>query len=224
VETVEYAPGRLADTYGEISSRRVLLWHGAQTNARATVRLLAEMLACRGANVIVPDWNSHSSDGGRADLLNSIDFARGPTAHPDGLVLVGWSLGGAAAAGLSLHPQRFGVALVHTVCIAGAFMAREPITGGQPLAQVPNDGAGVSFTLLHGVKDDVVPVTISQSFASRLREVGWPVEVIEVDADHGAIAGATYDPISDRYASAQDTETRAVASDVAARIASVLAC
>lgn len=224
METAEYAPGRLADLFGEPSRPGVLIWHGSQSDARGTVRPLAEMLSSRGAYVIVPDWNSHSADGGRSDLLNSVQFARERAANPGGLVLVGWSLGGVAAAGLSIHALRFGVSLAHTVCLAGAFMAKDPISGTDVLAEVPTDGVGSPFTLLHGLKDNVVPLAISQSFASRLREVGWPVELTALDIDHGAIAGATYDPIADRYAPAHDTDTRAAASDVAARIADVLPC
>jgi len=191
-----------------------------QTDARAAVRPLAEILADR-AHVFVPDWNSHSADGGHADLLNSFGFARRLAVSSDGLVLVGWSMGGAAAAGLAIHAKQFDAPVAHTVCLAGAFMATDPISGQVP-GQLPAGDVGAPFTLLHGVMDDVVPPAISRSFASRLREEGWPVELVELDADHGSIAGATYDPATDRYGPADDAETRAVARAVAARIAAVL--
>jgi dipeptidyl aminopeptidase/acylaminoacyl peptidase len=47
--------------------------------------------------------------------------------------------------------------------------------------------------LLHGVADDVIPIGSSRSFASTLERNGWPVEFVELGADHGAIAGAAYD-------------------------------
>jgi hypothetical protein len=47
--------------------------------------------------------------------------------------------------------------------------------------------------------------------------------VVELDTDHGAIAGARYDPAADRYRAAEDPPTLAVASDVADRIAAVVA-
>jgi dienelactone hydrolase len=217
VETVEYTSGRRADLYGDDAARTVLMWHGAQTDARATMRRLAERVAEHGLGVVVPDWNSHADDSGRADLLRSLEFTR--RRSTDGLVLVGWSLGGVAAAGVTVHARRLGVRLAHTVCLAGAFMVRDPISG-EPL---PTDLAGYSdrspFTLLHGVTDDVIPVAVSQAFAATLAAARWPVALAEVTADHGSIAGATYDSVNDRYFAADDPRTLAVAADVASRIA-----
>ncbi|PRC62027.1 esterase, partial [Mycobacterium sp. ITM-2017-0098] len=58
---------------------------------------------------------------------------------------------------------------------------------------------GSPITLLHGVHDDVVPVTASREFAAGLERVGWPVSLVELDTDHGAIAGARYDATVDQY-------------------------
>ncbi|WP_096291188.1 alpha/beta hydrolase [Mycobacterium ahvazicum] len=214
MQTMEYAPGRLADVFGDRTQPAVLVWHGMQANARTVVRPLARLLAECGAYVVVADWDSHSHDGGRADLLGSVEFMR---QRSDGFVLVGWSMGGLAAAGLSL--TRGDVPLTHTVCLAGAFTVPDPITG-----RIPGDGlspgpAGPPFTLLHGLADDVIPVTASRGFASRLEAVGWPVQLVELAADHGSIAGAEYDPAADRYHAAEQAD---VASEVAARIAAVL--
>jgi dienelactone hydrolase len=223
VQTVEYASGRLVDLFGDPEKPTVLMWHGAQTNARLTMRPLAERVAGHGFAVAVADWDSHAEDGGRADLLQSLQFARDRSANPDDLVLVGWSLGGAAAAGATIHAARLDVRIAHTVCLAGAFMVREAVTG-QPL---PTDLADyhdrTPFTLLHGAADDVVPIDVSQEFAATLRRNQWPVEVAELATDHGAIAGATYDSAADRYAPGEDAQTLAVADDVAARIASAAA-
>jgi len=71
---------------------------------------------CHGAEVLAPDWNSHAADGGRGDLLASLRLAREFADHPNGMVLVGWSLGGVAAAALTLEAARFDVQLAHTVC------------------------------------------------------------------------------------------------------------
>ncbi|MGH9206670.1 MAG: esterase, partial [Acidimicrobiales bacterium] len=51
METVEYAPGRLVDVFGRPAQRTVLLWHGQQTDARAAVRPLAELVAGHGLGV-----------------------------------------------------------------------------------------------------------------------------------------------------------------------------
>jgi dienelactone hydrolase len=223
MDTVEYAPGRLVDLFGEPTPPMALMWHGMQTDARAAVRPLAERLAARGVRVMVPDWNSHATDGGRRDLLASVRFALARNAVTDGLVLVGWSMGGLAAAGLTIQADRLQVPLRHTVCLAGAFAARDPISGGHLEAGLSTAAVGAPFTLLHGVLDDVVPVAASRAFATSLERVSWPVEVVELATDHGAIAGARYDPAADRYDAADDAPTLAVAGDVADRIAAVVA-
>ena len=83
METVEYAAGRLADVFGEPTQPTVLLWHGQQPDARSSVRPLAELIAGHGLGVIAPDWDSYAHDGGRADLLDSVHFARERVDHPD---------------------------------------------------------------------------------------------------------------------------------------------
>lgn len=219
VDTVEYSPGRSADVYGDPSQPTVLMWHGAQTDSRAAMRPLAERVHRRGASVVLADWDSHADDGGRTDLLASARFAAERTdSRP--LVLVGWSMGGLAAAGLTLQAPQIGVDVAHTVCLAGAFMVRDPISG----AALPADlsGVPVPFTLLHGADDDVVPADASRDFAAVLARNDWPVECVVVAADHGSIAGATYDPTADRYSAATDAATLAVADDVAARIGAAL--
>lgn len=221
--TQEYAPGRAVDLIGDMSAPTVLLWHGMQTDSRTALRPLAEMLAERGVGVVVVDWDSHADDGGRADLLNSVDFARKFPGAAVGLTLVGWSMGGVAAAGLTIHAARLEVPLMHTVCLGGAFMARDPISGEFVGDGLTSEGVGSPFTLLHGVHDDVVPVTASRDFAADLQRVGWPVNVVELDTDHGAIAGARYDESVDQYFPADDAQTRKTAADVATRIAATVA-
>jgi dipeptidyl aminopeptidase/acylaminoacyl peptidase len=220
--TQEYASGRAVDLLGDMSAPTVLLWHGMQTDSRTAVRPLAEMLSDHGVAVVVPDWDSHADDGGRTDLLNSVDFATKLPGAAGGLTLVGWSMGGVAAAGLTLHADRFEVPLVHTVCLGGAFMARDPISGGHVGDGLTSGRVGAPVTLLHGVNDDVVPVTASREFAAGLERVGWPVSLVELDTDHGAIAGARYDASVDRYFAAGDEQTRRTAADVAARIAATM--
>jgi dipeptidyl aminopeptidase/acylaminoacyl peptidase len=221
METVEYAAGRLVDVFGGSAQHSVLLWHGQQANARASVRRLAELLAGHGLGVIVPDWNSHADDGGRSDLLRSVHFAREWVADPDGLVLVGWSMGGVAAAGLTIQARRLGIGFAHTVCLAGAFMVADPIFGRVPATQLKGGARRCPFTLLHGVSDGVIPVTVSHDFASALRHKDWPVQVVELSADHGSIAGAAYDTAADRYCAAEDPDTLTVAAEVAGCIAAV---
>jgi dienelactone hydrolase len=224
METAEYAPGRLVDLYGDPSDPTVLLWHGMQTDSRGAVVLLAEAIAVHRLFVVAPDWNSHAPDAGRSDLFSSVDFARQHCTDSEHLIVVGWSMGGLAAAGLTLHAEELGGVIGHTVCLAGAFTATDPISGRRLFDDATGHGEGrasTPFTLLHGLHDDVVPLTASMTFAASLERAGWPVEVIELDADHGSIAGARYDASADRYAPAEDEQTLAVVHDVAARIAAV---
>jgi dipeptidyl aminopeptidase/acylaminoacyl peptidase len=216
---VEYAHGRTLDLFDEAAGPTVLMWHGAQTDARSAMRPLAELVAGHGLTVVVPDWNSHADDAGRDDLLQSAQFAR-ELAGSDGVVLVGWSLGGVAAAGLTIHAEQFKMTVTHTVCLAGAFMVRDPITAAHLPRELPARRS--PFTLLHGAADDVVPVEASRAFAATLNENQWPVELVELAADHGSIAGAVYDRGRDRYFAAEDPDVLAVAADVARRIATVV--
>lgn len=222
VRTVEYAPGRRADVFGEPAPSTILLWHGAQTDARAAVGPLAGMLAGRSAVVVAPDWNSHADDGGRADLLRSLEFTCNLATDTGRILLVGWSMGGAAAAGVTLRAAQYGFAPALTVCLAGAFMVPDPISG-EPLTDgLSAAEVGSPFSLLHGLADDVVPVDASRDFAARLERIGWPVQVVELAADHGSIAGADYDALADRYEPAKDGPARVVAQQVAGLIAAML--
>jgi dienelactone hydrolase len=217
VQTTDYASGRLIDLHGDPADPVVLLWHGRQTDARASVRVLAELLAARGRHVLAPDWNSHAADSGHADLLASMAFARRRSVDPDAVVLVGWSMGGLAAADLTVNTD---LRVAHTVCLAGAFMVPGPLSR-QPVADGLAGREPSPITLLHGRDDDVVPVTASRDFRDALQAAGWPVEFAELAADHGSIAGARYDADGDRYVPAEDDATRWVADDVAGRIAAV---
>ncbi len=219
METVEYSPGRLVDLFGDPTRQTVLVWHGMQTDARTSLRPLAELVAGHGLAVVVPDWDSDADDKGRGDLVQSAYFAQQRGARADGLVVVGWSMGGVAAAGLAVAARRLDIRVRHTVCLAGAFMAPDPISGRELKTDVLGNGPQSPFTLLHGVADDVVPISASRAFVSDLEENGWPVDMVELDADHASIAGATYDPAAGRYSAADDSATLAVAADVAARIA-----
>ncbi len=141
------------------------------------------------------------------------------------MVLVGWSMGGVAAAALTVNSASFDVSFAHTVCLAGAFSVRAPISGRLVAEDVDGSSAAAGsrtpFTLLHRTSDDVVEVAVSAAFADALRRADWPVAFEELDADHGSIAGAVYDTDLDEYLPAQDRPTLRVADAVAARIAAL---
>ncbi|MGI9084676.1 MAG: alpha/beta hydrolase [Aeromicrobium sp.] len=193
METVDYARGRSVDVHPGTGAGHVLLWHGRGPNERGVLVTLAGLVADRGPTVIVPDWSSESDDGGRADLLRSLRFARETVEaageDPDSVVLVGWSLGGTAAAGLTIHARRLGVGIAHTVCLAGGFTAPDPISGVLLTGSLPHGESRSPFTLIHGVADDISPVAATHAFAQSLQLAEWPVEVVELPTDHVGIVG-----------------------------------
>lgn len=224
METLEYAPGRLADLHPGAGAGQVLLWHGRGPNERGVLSTLAGLVADRGPTVVVPDWSSEAEDGGRADLLRSLRFARERVEadghDPDALVLVGWSLGGTAAAGLTINARRLGVGVTRTVCLAGGFVAPDPISGAVLSGRLPTTHDTSPFTLIHGIADDVAPVAMSRAFAQVLEQSQWPVELVELPTEHYGIVGTAFDAASDTCAPATDEKTLAVVTEVVDRITS----
>ena len=224
MDTVEYAPGRPADVHPGSGDGHVLVWHGRGPNERGVLATLAGLVAERGPTVVVPDWNSENDDGGRADLLRSLRFTRemveADGADPGSLALVGWSLGGTAAAGLTIHARRLGVAVSRTVCLAGGFVAPDPISGEVLTSGLPTTPHTSPFTLIHGIADDVAPVAMSRAFAQALELAHWPVELLELPTEHFGIVGTVFDDARDTCRPATDLKTLALAAEVADRITS----
>ncbi len=222
MDTVEYAPGRPADVHPGSADGHVLLWHGRGPNERGVLATLAGLVSERGPTVLVPDWSSENEDGGRADLLRSLRHAReiveADGADPGSLVLVGWSLGGTAAAGLTINARRLGVAVSRTVCLAGGFVAPDPVSGNVLTGSLPTTPHTSGFTLIHGIADDVAPVAMSRAFAQALELAHWPVQLLELPTDHFGIVGTTYDASRDTCLPATDEKTLALVADVADRI------
>lgn len=189
---VEYAPGRHLDIFGEPSTHTVLLWHGSGPNERAVLSPLAAMVAARGVRVLVPDWDSTAADGGRADLLRSVTYAR-ELGNP--FVVAGWSLGGTAAASLALHARRLGLGFVPAVCLAGAFAATDPLSGTPFASIAPSPRNTGSIRLIHGTLDDVADVAGSRVFTAVLRHAGWDTGLTELPVDHAGIVGTTYEAV-----------------------------
>jgi predicted esterase len=227
VDTVEYAPSRLADVHAGSGAGHVLLWHGRGPNERGVLATLAGLVADRGPTVVVPDWSSDADDHGRADLLRSLRFTRETVeaqgGDPDSLVLAGWSLGGTAAAGLTINGRRLGVGVAGTVCLAGGFVAPDPISGEQLTGSLPRIDNTSPFTLIHGIADDIAPVAMSRAFAQALELAHWPVELVELPTDHAGIVGTTLDDAQEHYQPATDEKAIAVVIEVADRIAAVIA-
>jgi predicted esterase len=206
---VDYGLGKLADIY---RPRRagpaplVLLWHGVGVDERDVLEPLASEVAGLGIAVVVPDWESEVTDGGRAHLLASLDFARGLarersaelTVGADGeFVLAGWSRGSRMAASLAFNSETVGGwGPSAVVCLAGGFRrgtAMSPV-GNAPIADIARTAAKpVPFHLVHGARDAQVDIQQSRDFAAAAASRGWPVLLAEPDTDHAGIVMTEWD-------------------------------
>jgi predicted esterase len=203
---VPYGHGQKLDIYTPRhagSSSVVLLWHGAGADERDVLEPVAGAAAELGVTVIVPDWQSGTPDGGRAQLLGSVSFTRqrcaaghGGSPGDRGIVLAGWSRGGKAAAGLAVNQEAAGGwRPAAVVCLGSGFRSPAPTTGTSPLQDLARTAAApVPFWLVHGTKDRVVDPGRSREFAVLLAERGWPARLEEPPTDHAGVIMAEYDP------------------------------
>jgi acetyl esterase/lipase len=148
------------------------------------------------------------------DVAAAIDaLADLPEVDADTVVVVGHSAGGqlalwaagrhrlppgVAGAGPRVAPK--GAVALAGVCdlvrgaLEGLGGGAVPAFMGGPPEQVPDRYAATSPSLLlplrvrqllvHGTRDDVVPVALSHTYAETARKVADPVHLVELDADH----------------------------------------
>lgn len=223
--TEEHAPGRLADVHGDDGAGVVLLWHGRGADSRTVVADLAGEIAGHGWCVVVPDWDSSAPDGGRSDLLSSLEHARGvATARaidPDRLVVAGWSLGGTAAVGLVMQAPALGIRVAATVLLSPGDGPRalDPFTGEPLPAPFPAAPHAGPVHVVSATRDDIATPDLVRGLEARLRAAGWPTTWTEVEADHGSIAMTRYDVDLDRFVPADDEATLAAGRRVAEIVA-----
>jgi surfactin synthase thioesterase subunit len=114
----------------------VLVWPDAG-QAECDVRAV---LGGVPAELVIGSWDPGADDRGRADLLTSVRMARDLISardrDPDGLALVGFGLGGVAAAGLTRYAKRLGIDLGLVVAVAGRWDEPDPFSGA-PLGGLP---------------------------------------------------------------------------------------
>jgi predicted esterase len=200
---VDYGVGEALDVYrpaGATGRPTVLFWHGMGVAERAVLVHLGEALAGLGAVVFIPDWRSDAADGGRAHLLGSLDFVRERAAEfggdPGHIVLGGWSLGAANAMSVAADPAPVdGWRPRAVVAVAGRYDRPTRALDVPVLARIAEGRTRpVPIFLVHGVRDEVVPVEHGRQLAEVGTGHGWPVELIELDADHVAVAWVDDDP------------------------------
>jgi len=212
---IAYGHGQALDVYTPLDTDGepvVLLWHGVGGNERDVLASLACTTAALGVTVFVPDWQSGTADGGRAQLLASLSFTRRRIAESGGddaaIVLAGWSRGGKAAAGLAINPAAVtGWQPSAVVCLGSGFKNPAPTTGNSVLTDLTSTAAApVPFWLVHGTQDPVVDISQSREFAALLAQHGWPVHLDEVPTDHAGVVMARYDPQIRRCRPATDRD------------------
>jgi len=127
----------------------------------------ARFLATLGLPLAVPDLRGLPL-AARIAILDALS-RRG------GVLLVGSSYGGLAAALLAArHPARFrGLVL----CAPALGWAEPPNDDPAALAAPP----GLAVTILHGLRDEVVPIEGSRAYRDRS---GPGVRLVELDDDH----------------------------------------
>jgi pimeloyl-ACP methyl ester carboxylesterase len=155
---------------GEIRrARRVLFAHGLEGSPRGTK---ARYLATLGAPLRVPDMRGLPL-AARVEILERVIAA-------GNVLLVGSSYGGLAAA---LVAQRHPDLLVGLVLCAPALCWAEPPNLDPATLAAP---VGLPVTVLHGLRDEVVPIAASRAYRDRS---GPGVRLLEVDDDH-ALGGS----------------------------------
>ncbi|MEV4560302.1 alpha/beta hydrolase [Kitasatospora sp. NPDC049285] len=228
------ASGQLMDVHRPVGAAEllpvVLLWHGRGPDERDVLAPVARAAAAFGLVVLVPDWRPDAADGGRAQLRESVDFARRRAADLGGdggrIVLAGWSLGGKAAVGVGTHPDGIdGWRPSAVVGIAGAYDSPAPATGTAPLDDLRTGAVPVPVRLVHGSADTVVDAARSRELRTALQALGHPVSYDEVATDHAGVVMTEYVPERARClpsTAAHALHAGALTATVLARAAGVL--
>jgi acetyl esterase/lipase len=162
---------------------------------------LCEDLVARGYTAWNVEYRRIGADGGWPETFDDVEAAasRAKALGPP-LVTIGHSAGGqlavwtGARCGATLAVSQAGVLDLEDAWQRGlSSRAAAELLGGSP-AEVPDRyGAaspaallplGVPQLLVHGRRDDTVPVEMSRNYAVRAREAGDDVELVETDEGH----------------------------------------
>ena len=220
METVEYAAGRLADVVG-----RPFATDGSAVARAAGRRTLIGPAACR---VAVRPRLGRGRSGleflrGRRRARRSAELGavhpragRRPRRCGARRLVDGWRGGGGADdSGATVRRARSRTPSAWPA--RSWWPTRSPVASRRPNCAVMRHAPRSPCCTAYRIASSLSRwPTISPS---ALRHNDWPVEVVELPADHGSIAGAVYDAAAGRYSAATDSKTLAVAADVAAHIA-----
>jgi acetyl esterase/lipase len=155
-------------------------------------------LAARGYEAWNVEYRRLGSGGGWPATFDDVRGAVSTAGRP--LVTIGHSAGGhlalwlGAEVGATLAVSQAGVVDLEEAWrlglsshAAAELMGATPVdapdrfAAASPAARVP---LGIRQLLVHGRRDDTVPVAISRAYAARAREAGDDVELVETDEGH----------------------------------------
>ncbi len=182
----------------------VVVLHGGFWRARYGCDLMDDLcddLVARGYTAWNVEYRRVGADGGWPATFDDVEAAtsRAKALGPL-LVTIGHSAGGqlavwaGARCGAALAVSQAGVLDLEDAWHRGlSSHASGELLGGSP-AEVPERYAaaspaallplGVPQLLVHGRRDDTVPVEMSRAYAGRAREAGDDVELVESDEGH----------------------------------------
>jgi acetyl esterase/lipase len=169
----------------------------------------AQAYADEGHHVAVLEYRRTGMPGGGwpgtvADVAAAVDAVRADPTLPDRCVLVGHSAGGHLVALMAARPQAHGLAGV--VSLAGCVdlaLTRDLALGDHAAAAFMGDADAAAWTaadpaahpplvpvvLVHGDRDDTVPLQVSESYARRTSGAGGAAVDLRpvAGADHSSV-------------------------------------
>jgi acetyl esterase/lipase len=194
---------QFVDVYSAAGAARavVAVLHGGFWRDRYGLDLMEALctdLAARGYEAWNVEYRRLGSGGGWPATFDDVRAAVANAGRP--LVTIGHSAGGhlalwlGAEVGAALAVSQAGLVdleeawrLGLSAHAAAELMGASPVeapdrfAAASPAARVP---LGVPQLLVHGRRDDTVPLAMSRAYATRARDAGDEVELIETDEGH----------------------------------------
>jgi len=156
-------------------------WPGTLTDVSAALDALPGLAAKHGLDLARSVWMGHSAGGQLALWAVTRSSARGALRRPS------WRprrVVGLAPVSDLVEADKLELSKHVTLELLGGSAREQPAryADGSPAAHLP---LGVPVVVVHGTKDNVVPLAMSRSFVDRARKAGDDIRlVMPEDADH----------------------------------------
>lgn len=172
---------------GEKPTPLIVGLHGSGVDEQNFMPMLVSRLRSLSFPVIAPKGRGLSDyyvgDSGE-DVFECIDHFTGlfPNIDRDRIVIIGFSMGGYGAWRLGLLRPEFFRGLI----IMSGVVDPPERTGGERISEMLDRASDSDILVVHGDRDNAVPVGATRNIVSRLRNLGADVKYIEVPgAGHG---------------------------------------